>query len=135
MFHVLLVEDNGADVLMVREAIRTSPVEADLLIAYDGHQAIRFLTELKFKPDLIILDLNIPKFSGLQILERQRSQGTPVIVLTSSLNPEDKKRAMELGAREYINKPSELDSFIRSIQEMLQRWSSGGTTIASNPAS
>ena len=66
VLHVLLIEDNTGDVLMVREAIRTSPTKADVVIAYDGEQALRFLTEFKFKPDLIILDLNVPKFNGLQ---------------------------------------------------------------------
>ena len=68
MLHVLLVEDNSGDVLMVREAIRTSSVQADVMIAYDGEQAIEFLTEFKFKPDVIFLDLNIPKFDGFVMI-------------------------------------------------------------------
>src|ERR1700680_2140087 len=110
MVHVLLIEDNPADVLMVREGMRTSAVKADVLIAYDGQQAMKFLTELNFKPDFIILDLNIPKFNGIQILERYRAkEGPPVVVFTSSINPTERKRAMELGAKEYIVKPSDVD--------------------------
>lgn len=123
MLHILLVEDNPADVLIVREAIRTSSVKADVLIAYDGEQALRFLTELDFQPDFIILDLNVPKFSGLQILQRYRANsGPPVLVLTSSVNPEDKKRAFELGAKEYLGKPTDLDTYLEIVREALEHW-------------
>lgn len=70
MLHVLLVEDNQGDVLLVREAIRSSSLDADVLVAYDGEQALRFLSQFNFKPDIVLLDLNMPKFSGLQILEK-----------------------------------------------------------------
>lgn len=123
MLHILLVEDNSGDVLMVREAIRTSSVPADVLIAYDGEQALRFLNELHFRPDLIILDLNVPKFNGLEILERYRNHdGAPVIVLTSSINPSERKRAFELGVREYIVKPSDLEAFLKAVRETVERW-------------
>lgn len=73
MLHILLVEDNRADVLLVREAIRTSSIDADVLIAYDGWEALRLLTEPNCKPDLIVLDLCVPKLSGFEIVERYRS--------------------------------------------------------------
>lgn len=131
MLHVLLVEDNPADVLMVREAIRTSTVEADVLIAYDGEQALRLLTELEFRPDFIILDLNVPKFSGLQILERYRAkEGPPVLVLTSSVNPQDEKRAFELGAKEYLVKPTDLDTYLSTVRQAVERWRMGAATRA-----
>jgi DNA-binding response OmpR family regulator len=126
MVHVLLIEDNPADVLMVREGMRTSAVKADVLIAYDGQQAMKFLTELNFKPDFIILDLNIPKFNGIQILERYRAkEGPPVVVFTSSINPTERKRAMELGAKEYIVKPSDVDAFMQAVRGALERWTGG----------
>jgi chemotaxis family two-component system response regulator Rcp1 len=64
MLHVLVVEDNSADALVVREAIGTSAANADVVIAYDGEQALRFLVEFKFKPDVIFLDLNWPSNFG-----------------------------------------------------------------------
>lgn len=131
MLHILLVEDNPADVLMVREAIRTSSVKAHVLIAYDGEQALRFLTELDFKPDFIILDLNVPKFSGLQILQRYRAHsGPPVLVLTSSINPEDQKRAFELGVKEYLVKPTDLDTYLKLVRDALEHWSFGAVSSA-----
>jgi CheY-like chemotaxis protein len=131
MLHVLLVEDNGADVLLVREAIRNSQVMADVMIAYDGEQALRLLNEFNFKPDFIILDLNVPKFNGLQILESYRTnEGAPVVVFTSSINPQERKRALELGAREYLTKPSDLDEYMQTVQSALERWLPDASSVA-----
>lgn len=123
MLHILLVEDNPGDVLLIREAIRNSPVKADVMIAYDGEQALRLLREFRFKADFIILDLNIPKFNGLQILESYRqSEGPPLIVFTSSVNPVERQRALELGAREYLTKPSNINDYMKAVQGALERW-------------
>ena len=125
MLHVLLVEDNPADVLMVREAIRTSAVMSDVLIAYDGKQARRFLNDFHFVPDLVFLDLKVPLFNSFEFLEHLRAnQGPPVIVLTASLNPEDTLHAIKAGAKEYIVKPSDMDEFLNVIRDAVARWSS-----------
>jgi DNA-binding response OmpR family regulator len=125
MLHVLLVEDNPADVLMVREAIRTSAVMSDVLIAYDGKQARRFLNDFHFQPDLVFLDLKVPLFNSFEFLEHLRAnQGPPVIILTASLNPEDTQQAIKAGAKEYIVKPSDMDEFLRVIRDAVARWSS-----------
>src|ERR1700730_15330247 len=122
MLHILLVEDNAADVMLVREALRTAPYPADVVIAYDGEQAMKFLFQLSFKPDFIILDLNIPKFDGFAVLERYRSQdGRPLVVFTSSENPSDKQRALELRARDYIIKPAGMRPFITAVHGILER--------------
>jgi DNA-binding response OmpR family regulator len=127
MFHVLLVEDSPPDVLMVREAIRTSAVMADVLIAYDGEQAIRFLTEAPLRPDIIILDLRVPKLDSFRFLRHLRAnQGPPVIVFTGSVNPDDYQRAMESGACEYIVKPSDMDEFLKAVHDALGRWGARG---------
>lgn len=122
--HVLLVEDNPADVLMVREAVRTSPVRADLMIAYDGEQAIRFLNEFGFEPDIVFMDLSIPNLDGFELLKYlYANQGPPVIILTGSANPADRQRATDAGAEEYIIKPTELDDFLKVVRDALVRWS------------
>ena len=131
MLHILLVEDNGADVLLVREAVRHSSVKADVMIAYDGEQALRLLNEFHFQPDFIILDLNIPKFNGLQILERYRArEGPPVVVLTSSINPHERDRAFELGVKEYLTKSIDMDEYMRTVQDAIERWMPSGETAA-----
>ena len=109
--------------MLVREALRTCPIAADVLIAYDGEQALRMLTELQFKPDFIVMDLSLPKFSGLVLLERFRELGgEPVIVFSASVNEADQARAMELGAREYVTKPPVFNDFVAAVHGMVERW-------------
>lgn len=125
MLHILLVEDNPADVLMIREAIRTSAVLSDVLIAWDGKQARRFLDDFRFEPDLVFLDLKVPLFNSFEFLEQLRAnQGPPVIVLTASRNPEDTEQAIKAGAKEFIVKPSDMDEFLNVVRDALARWSS-----------
>jgi len=124
MLHILLVEDNPADVLMVREAIRTTPVTTDLMIAYDGEQALRFVTEFHFQPDIVFLDLIVPKLDSFEFLKRLRVNQAPVVVLTGSVNPTDNQRAIELGAREYIVKPSDMDEYLHVVSDAVGRWGS-----------
>jgi len=123
LLHLLLVEDNPGDVLLIREAIRSSSLDADVLVAYDGEQALRFLSQFQSNPDMILLDLNVPKFSGLEILERygRADTGPPFIVLTSSENPLDKQRAVELGARDYLQKPLDLNTYIATVRGAIER--------------
>ena len=123
MLHVLLVEDNPGEVLLVREAIRRSSIAADVFIAYDGEQALQMLTDSSVKADLILLDLSLPNLNGFQILERYRvREGPPVVVLTCSSYPLDRERALELGAKDYVVKPLELERFMNVVVQSLQRW-------------
>jgi|SRR5579864_9547972 CheY-like chemotaxis protein len=122
MLHVLLVEDNPSDVLLIREAIRTSSVPADVTIAYDGDTALRMLEDPTPAPDLIILDLNLPRVGGLEILQRHPPNGRPppVVVFTSSR--EERARAMALGASDYIVKPITWDEYLDAIRGAVERW-------------
>lgn len=123
MLHILLVEDNPADVLLIREAIRTSTVEADVLVAYDGEQALRMLRHQDLKPDFVILDINLPRFNGFQILERYHvEKAPPIVVFTGSDKLDDRLRAVDLGVREYVVKPSDPVAFQDAIQHAIRRW-------------
>jgi CheY-like chemotaxis protein len=127
MLHVLLIEDSPADVLMVRKAIRSSSVTSDLIIAYDGAEALRFLTEFHFRPDMFLLDLNVPKFNSFEFLEQLRANnGPPAVVLTGSADPGDEQRSLESGAKEYIVKPSNIDEFMEVVREAIGRWGRTG---------
>ncbi len=131
MFHILLVEDNPGDVLMIRETIRQYNIDADVTVAYEGAKALNLLNAPDFKPDVIVLDLNIPRFNGLEILKLTQREGRPpVVIFTSSTSPADKMQAMELGAREYLVKPSDLAEYMNVLREALQRWT-GGNRAAS----
>jgi DNA-binding response OmpR family regulator len=121
MFHVLLVEDNPSDVFLIREAIRTSSVPADVTIAYDGDTALRMLEDPAPAPDLIILDLNLPRVGGLELLRRHPPNGgPPVVIFTSSR--EERARAMALGASDYIVKPVTWDEYFDAIRSVVERW-------------
>ncbi len=122
MLHILLIEDNTADVMLIREALRTCPVPADVTIAYDGEQGLRLLGEPNFKPDLILLDLNLPKFSGLELLERYHAPGgPPVVVFSGSSNPADRESAVKLGVVEFIQKPLAFADFVQVVHQIVQR--------------
>lgn len=131
MVRILLVEDNPGDVLMLREAIRQSSLSsADVAVARDGEEALRVILDYKFTPDLILLDLNLPKLGGLEIMERLRSQKVlaPVAIFTSSARPEDKRRAFELGAMDYIIKPLDLEEYTNTVTNALDKWNDSRRT-------
>jgi DNA-binding response OmpR family regulator len=111
--------------MLVREALRTSSVSADLLVAYDGEEALKYLASRSFQ--LVILDLNLPRANGHTILERRaRLDGAPpIVVFSSSRGERDRQQALQLGAREYVVKPSHLDEFVQTIHGMLERWNHG----------
>lgn len=118
-FGILLVEDNPADVGLLREALAQHHVDCDLTVIGDGESAVHFIRELESEsscPDLIVLDLNVPRKSGHQVLEQMRRSRScadlPIIVLTSSDANDDKALAMKLGATKYIRKPLRLDDFL-----------------------
>lgn len=109
--------------MLVREALRTSTMSADLVVAYDGEQALRFLANKPY--DLFILDLNIPKADGHTILQRVAGlEGLPpIVVFTSSSNPSERERALGAGAKDYVVKPTGLDDFIKAVHDIVERWS------------
>lgn len=117
---IVLVDDNPADVLLVKEALAWHDVQSNLMVARDGDEAIRFLDEIDSSflpcPDLIILDLNLPRKTGFQVLERMRLSPRcghkPVAILSSSDALADRQKAERLGASRYIRKPSNLRDFM-----------------------
>ena len=114
---VLMIEDNPADVYLISEAIRQNEVEARLLVVSDGESAIHYLQGETNLPAVIVLDLNLPKQSGIQIFEAIRSRphyrDVPVIVFTSSLSEHDQSRIKPLGATACMLKSLDLDEFNR----------------------
>lgn len=119
---VVLVEDNVGDTLLVGQALADFPTPIHLRIARDGEQALQILGEPDFKPDLIILDLNIPKISGYAVLAAHQLKKTPVVVFTASENEADEGRALSLGAQEFIRKPMNLDEYKSAVSGMVQKW-------------
>jgi CheY-like chemotaxis protein len=119
---VLLVEDNAADVLLVKEALLSCPVEVNLTVAKDGEEALHLLVDKKRPFDLVILDLNIPKLDGLIVLERFQPKTAPVVLFSSSCTTPDVERAFALGANECIRKPLDLQDFVDEVCRMVEHW-------------
>lgn len=130
---ILLVEDNQADSDLVEEAFAEANIDCHLSILRDGAQAIEFIERLdaglsQACPDLVLLDLNLPKIGGEAVLERVRSspkcKGVTILIVSSSDAPTDRRRAMELGANEYFRKPSTLEQFMEfgpKVRTLLQK--------------
>ena len=119
--HVLLVEDNAADIGLVREALEEHKVRCELTVIVNGARAIAFIDEAdageQVCPDLVIIDLNLPKKPGKEVLKRVRTSTScpdvPVIVLTSSDNQKDREEVASLSPYQYIRKPSKLNEFLK----------------------
>ena len=128
---VLVVEDNPNDVAIVKRAMRKSDVKSELYFARDGAEALDFLYqqgdfEDAPRPDLILLDLNLPKIKGLEVLTKIKAdehlRRLPVIVLTISEREEDMVKAYDSGAASYMTKPVDSKDFERLIQTVQDYW-------------
>jgi two-component system, chemotaxis family, response regulator Rcp1 len=128
---VLLVEDNPGDVRLTREALRDSKVLSNLTVARDGEEALAYLRRegafhAATRPDLILLDLNLPRRDGREVLEAIKAEPAlrtiPVVILTSSEAERDIARAYELNANCYITKPVDLDQFITVVRAIEDFW-------------
>jgi CheY-like chemotaxis protein len=115
---ILLAEDNPADVYLIREALKEHGVDCAIQTASDGREVLTLIDSAgpAWHPDLIILDLNLPRHDGIELLRKLRSTAelsrVPVVVLTSSDSPRDRATATELGATRYLSKPSNLEHFL-----------------------
>ncbi len=120
MPRILLAEDNNADAYLVLAAFKEHGLDIPLEVATDGEQVLRILRRPgrpdDARLDLIILDLNLPRHDGMEILRQLRATeglaGVPVIVLTSSDSPQDRAAATQLGVARYLRKPSDLQQFL-----------------------
>jgi CheY-like chemotaxis protein len=129
--HILLVEDSPADVRLTREALKEAKVMYTLHVVKDGVDALAFLRERGAyasspRPDLILLDLNLPKKDGREVLTEIKQDESlkciPVVVLTTSQAEEDVARAYDLHANAYVNKPVDLNRFFEVVRAFEQFW-------------
>lgn len=124
---ILLVEDNAGDAVLIRQIAADAAVPVNLHIARDGEQALTMMSGEDFLPELIILDLNIPRIAGPALLEQWRTNEIPVVVFSSSLNDAERVRVLALGAREFIEKPTDIDEFADAVAGIIDRWSQNRT--------
>jgi CheY-like chemotaxis protein len=148
---ILLVEDNPADVKILQRALARAASEVDLVVVKDGEEAVDYLFRQGAyarppaageaagpgaggqpgdrppwrSPDLILLDLNLPRLTGIDVLKRIRPPDrclTPVVVLSTSRRPEDVREAYSAGANTYVEKPSDFGRFVDVLRTTLQFW-------------
>ena len=119
---LLIIEDCAGDVLLTQQAMAELQIAVRITVALDGEQALIMLSDSDFRPDLIILDLNIPRVTGLGFLQRYRQRDVPIVVFSSSQNTIEIQQALALGAREYIEKPSNLEAFNAALRGMIRKW-------------
>lgn len=125
---ILLIEDHEPDVFLVQETLKTSGIACELTQVKDGEEARAYLWRVAsadVAPDLIVLDLNVPKLEGLELLKIIRGRpclaDVPVMVLTSSREPNDQDRAHRQGANVYITKPMGFHEFVRVVGQAVKQ--------------
>jgi len=136
--HILLVDDDPTDVLLTRSALRQTRLMLDLIVAEDGIEALRYLRrdapyEDARRPDLVLLDLNMPRKGGLEVLSELRRDpelfAIPVVMLTCSEAETDVAHAYHLRASSTVQKPLSLPAFIQILQDLGKFW----FTVTSEP--
>ncbi len=132
--NLLLVEDNLDDEVLTLRALRKHNLANDIVVARDGQEALDYLfgvgeysgRDTRVLPQVILLDLNLPKVDGLQVLERLRSEPrtkhVPVVVLTSSNQEQDMLRSYDLGANSYVRKPVDFEQFLEAARQLGLYW-------------
>ncbi|MDR3414885.1 MAG: response regulator [Nevskia sp.] len=131
---ILLVEDNAMDETLTLRALRKGNIRNEVAVVRDGAEALEYLfgrapadgAYLKALPQLILLDLNLPKIDGLDVLKRiradDRTRLLPVVILTSSVEEQDRMRGYLLGANSYVRKPVDFQQFAEAVQNLGLYW-------------
>ena len=126
--HILLVEDNEGDIVLAREALEEARIKNKITVITDGEKALEYLfcNDNNRKPDLILLDMNLPKVNGLEVLAKIKADEAlkiiPVVMLTTSTSEQDVLDAYRNYVNCYINKPIDLEEFIVVIKNIESFW-------------
>jgi two-component system response regulator len=124
--HVLLVEDNPQDVKLTERAFRQSNILNELRVAKDGVEALELLEKGEHLPQIILLDLKLPRLDGLEVLRKiratERTRLLPVIILTGSREEQDLIESYRLGANSYIRKPVDFEKFVDAVRTLGLYW-------------
>ena len=129
--NILLVEDNEGDIILTLEAFEESKVKTEINVVKNGQQALDYVFQKgeysdAQRPDLILLDINIPIFNGHEVLKTIKEDNNlkkiPVVMLTTSSNPNDVDKAYENHANSYVKKPLDMDDFLKAILQIEEFW-------------
>lgn len=128
--YILLVEDNPDDVELTKRAFAKNNMTSEVVVLHDGVQACEFLFESdrggRGYPQIILLDLKLPKLTGLEVLARiradERTHLVPTIILTSSTENVDRSEGYRLGANSYVRKPVDFNDFVEAVRQLGLYW-------------
>ncbi|MDJ0840512.1 MAG: response regulator [Acidobacteriota bacterium] len=133
---IAMVDDDEVDILLVRRALKTLGLNHQVTAVGDGVELLGSLGlrgndhAAELEPDLIVLDMNMPRMSGCEALAELKQSGRtsqiPVIVFTTSDDPEERRRALELGAEDFITKPLQFEGFLGVVEELHKDYLAGG---------
>jgi two-component system response regulator len=131
---ILLVEDNADDELLTLRALKKNNIRNEVIVARDGSEALDYLfatgvhsgRDLSVMPQIILLDLKLPKVDGFEVLNRVRASEItkllPVVILTTSNEDQDRIRGYDLGANSFVRKPVEFEKFIEAVRQLGLYW-------------
>jgi two-component system, response regulator len=123
---ILLVEDNPDDEELTLRALQKSNITNPVVVARDGVEALEYLFEKGLRPQVMLLDLKLPKLDGLEVLRRVRENPAtklvPIVILTSSVEEQDVLRGYDLGANSYIRKPVDFTQFVEAVRQLGLYW-------------
>ena len=131
---ILLVEDNPDDEALTLRALKRNNILNEVVVARDGAEALEFLfgtgrhagRDTELQPQLILLDLKLPRLDGLEVLRRLRADDRtkllPVVILTSSTEDQDRIAGYELGANSYVRKPVDFSQFVEAVRQLGLYW-------------
>jgi CheY-like chemotaxis protein len=118
---ILVVDNHISDIFLIRQALAEEPYPINIRVAPSSCRACEILSAKDVQPDLVILDLSLPKLSGLAVLECIDTY-VPVVVFTSEATPIDRRMAFELGVLDYVEKPSHPTEFIEVVTRIVKQW-------------
>jgi DNA-binding NarL/FixJ family response regulator len=118
---ILLIGHNATEILLIYDVLQEYPTHINLHLARDGEQAVRILKQSVVQLDLVILELNLPKMSGHEVLRHIWPCDVRVVVFASSPDEADARESLALGAQEYIRKPAELECYKRAVHAIIKK--------------
>ena len=124
--YILLVEDNADDEVLTLRALQKHNIGNEVVVARDGAEALAHLEQAASLPELVLLDLKLPKIDGLEVLKRlraaERTRLLPIVILTSSREESDVVTGYRLGANSYVRKPVDFEHFLEAVRQLGLYW-------------
>ena len=119
---VLLVENSAVEARLMEHITAHGSTPVRIIAANDCSGALARLSNVRFTPNLVIADMGVLEFRGVELLRRCNPRGIPVVVFSGSVNPTDEARAIKFGVKEFVNKPLRLDDYVQAVWKIIAKW-------------